>query len=98
MLEKNSNNALPTNCNNSLQQNEISLNCEGSHIREVTFPIFHNARESMELQHLEITWDYLNICTTSFRDIFHESSLCWNTNFHHNCILSQMRYSEIFTL
>lgn len=95
MLEKISNNALPTNSNNSLQQNEISLNWEGSHIREVNFSFFfHNTRASMELQHLEITWNYLNICTTSFRDIFDESSLWWNTNLHHNGIrASQIRYS-----
>jgi hypothetical protein len=35
MLETNSNNALPTNSNNSPQQNEISLIWEGFHIREV---------------------------------------------------------------
>lgn len=53
----------------------------------------------MELQHLEITWDYLNICTTSFRDIFYEFSLRWITNLHHNGIrVSQIKYSEIFTL
>lgn len=63
------------------------------------FLFFHNTRASMEMQHLEITWNYLNICTTSFRDIFHESSLWWNTNLHHNGIrASQIRYSEIFTL